>query len=75
MHFYDWAYFYDDSTVSKTVEELRRDPPEYIIDSVQPPLFERSDRVPEIDRLLSERYEYVGRIEFADVYRLIAGGR
>lgn len=72
-YFYDWAYFYDTSTIPKTVEELRRNPPEYIIDSVQPPLFEPSDRAPEIDRLLAERYEFVGRIEFADVYRLRDG--
>ena len=69
-YFYDWAYGYDKGTALTTVNDLRRDPPEYIIDSVQPPLFQPNDRDPEFDRLLAERYESVGHFEYADVYRL-----
>jgi 4-amino-4-deoxy-L-arabinose transferase-like glycosyltransferase len=68
--FYDWAYTYDVKTLEKTIEVLRRAPPRYIVDTVQPPLFKESDRSPEFDAFLRERYVLVGREYFADVYRL-----
>jgi 4-amino-4-deoxy-L-arabinose transferase-like glycosyltransferase len=73
-YFYDWAYFYDERTVSVTVEALREARPVYVIDSVQPPLFEPYQRPAEVERLLAEDYEYVGRLYFADLYRLKSRG-
>lgn len=72
QYFYDWAYQYDPATVSPTIEALRRERPVYIVDSVQPPLFEPAQRPPAFQRLLEENYEYEGRVYFADVYRLKA---
>ncbi|MBI2914013.1 MAG: glycosyltransferase family 39 protein [Chloroflexi bacterium] len=74
-YFYDWAYVYDESTLPQTIEQLRRDPPLYIVDSVRPPLFQDADRHAAFDAFLEERYEYVGRVEFADVYRLSGNPR
>lgn len=69
-YFYDWAYTYDENALAETLDILRQDPPLYIIDSVQPPLYELSERSPSFNAFLRERYEYVGHIYFADVYRL-----
>jgi 4-amino-4-deoxy-L-arabinose transferase-like glycosyltransferase len=71
-YFYDYVYSYDPETVRATVAALRAEKPAYIIDSIQPPLFQPSDRPPEFDRLLSEDYEYEGHLYFADLYRLKA---
>jgi 4-amino-4-deoxy-L-arabinose transferase-like glycosyltransferase len=72
-HFYDWAFLYDDKALAETIDVLRQEPPVYIIDSVQPPLHDMSERSPAFGQFLRERYEYVGHIYFADVYRLKAG--
>ncbi len=69
-YFYDWAYVYDESTLPETIEQLARDPPLYIVDSVQPPLFGATDRHAEFDAFLREHYDYVERVAFADIYRL-----
>jgi 4-amino-4-deoxy-L-arabinose transferase-like glycosyltransferase len=68
--FTDWAYLYDPGTLGETIEDLRREPPRYIIDTVLPPLFEETDRAPEMERLLADKYRYVGRVKFADIYEL-----
>lgn len=70
QYFYDWVYSYDPSTVTSTVDQLRQDPPKYIVDSVQPPLFSQADREPELDTLLAESYQFVDTVEFAKIYRL-----
>ena len=69
-YFYDYVYSYDPETVGLTIDALRAEKPVYIIDSIQPPLFQPSDRPPEFDRLLSEDYNYEGHVYFADLYRL-----
>lgn len=69
-YFYDWAYLYDDTTLPTTVEALRQAKPVYVIDSTQPPLFESEPQPQLLKELLAEDYQYVGRIYFADVYRL-----
>jgi 4-amino-4-deoxy-L-arabinose transferase-like glycosyltransferase len=71
-YFYDYVYSYEAETVHATIDELRAAKPAYIIDSIQPPLFQASDRPPEFERLLSEDYEYEGHLYFADLYRLKA---
>jgi 4-amino-4-deoxy-L-arabinose transferase-like glycosyltransferase len=72
QYFYDWAYQYDETTISVTIEALRRERPAYIIDSIQPPLFEPGQRPPAFQKLLDDEYEYEGRLYFADLYRLRA---
>lgn len=69
-YFYDWAYTYDENALAETIAVLREQPPVYIIDSVQPPLYDLSERSSAFGQFLRERYEYVGHIYFADVYRL-----
>jgi len=71
-YFYDWAYWYDESTLTETIEELRQTRPVYIIDSAQPPLFEDYERYhpPVFRQFLQENYEYVGKVYFADIYRV-----
>ncbi len=69
-YFYDWAFIYDETKLTETINVLRESQPAYIIDSMQPPLFKLSERSPEFESLLAERYTYVGHIYFADVYRL-----
>ncbi len=71
-YFYDYVYAYDEDTVRVTIEALRSARPAYIIDSIQPPLFEPAQRPAAFQKLLDEEYQYVGRIYFADVYRLKA---
>jgi 4-amino-4-deoxy-L-arabinose transferase-like glycosyltransferase len=71
-YFYDWAFRYDEETLTELLAELRDGKPVYIIDSIQPPLFPEDGhyRPPEFSEFLRENYEYVGRFHFADVYRL-----
>ena len=53
---------------------MRQTKPVYIIDSLQPPLFEPTEKKPdELAAFLSQDYVYEGRIFFSDVYRLKAG--
>jgi len=72
-YFYDWAYQYDPTTIAATIEALQQDRPAYVIDTIQAPLMEPEQRPPEFTVLLHEHYDYVGRIHFADIYRLKAG--
>lgn len=71
-YFYDWAFRYDEETLPELMADLRDGKPIYIIDSIQPPLFpeDGSYRPAEFSEFLRENYDYVGRIHFADVYRL-----
>ena len=69
-HFYDYVYAYDEETVRLTIDALRAEKPVYIIDTIQPPLFEPSQRPAQFDRLLAEQYRYEGRVHFAALYRL-----
>ncbi len=70
--FYDWAYDYDEKTVDKAIAELGRNQPTYIVDTKIAPLFDDWDREPQFDAFLERRYEYVGRVAFADIYRFKA---
>ena len=71
-YFYDWALWYDKSALSQTMGALRQEKPVYIIDSLLPPIFKDYPQYhpPAFMALLSEDYDYVGRVYFADVYRL-----
>ena len=70
QYFYDWAYQYDDKTLVETVDLLRVERPAYILDSALPPLFPPGPRPQVLKDLLDDDYEYIGRLYFADLYRL-----
>ena len=71
-YFSDWPFWWDDQTLNQTVAALRLTRPVYLIDSALPPLFPdyRQYHPPVLMSLLQTDYDYVGRIYFADVYRL-----
>lgn len=71
-YFADWPFWWDEMTLYGTVKALRETKPVYIIDTAQEPLFEDYQKYhpPVLMNLLREEYEYVGRLYFADIYRL-----
>jgi len=71
-YFSDWPFWWDERTLYGTIKALRTTKPVYIIDTAQPPLFEDYEQYhpPVLMNLLNEDYEYVGRLYFADIYRL-----
>jgi hypothetical protein len=71
-YFTDWPFWWEDRTLYETIKELRLTRPVFIVDTVQQPLYEdMSDyRAPEFRSFLDKNYEYVGRLEYADIYRL-----
>jgi hypothetical protein len=79
-HFYDRQFWLDPSTLTETIEVLRAERPAYIVDTVMrtSPLPELgvTARVgpnyypPEFAALLVDYYEFVGRVLYADIYRL-----
>lgn len=70
-HIYDRSFWLEKGTLAETIEELRRTRPVYIVDSLQEPLYDYAQHhPPEWQRFIQENYEYVGRLYFADVYRL-----
>ncbi len=71
-YFYDWVLEYDEEALAEVIAGLRAARPAYFIDSAQAPLFEDwgAAHPPELRAFVSEYYDYVGRIYFADVYRL-----
>ena len=73
-YFSDWPFWWDERTLYGTIKALRTTKPVYIIDTAQPPLFEDYAQYhpPVLMNLLSEDYEYMGRMYFADIYKLKA---
>jgi 4-amino-4-deoxy-L-arabinose transferase-like glycosyltransferase len=71
-YFSDWPFWWDESTLYGTIKALRTTKPVYIIDTAQPPLFEDYAQYhpPVLLNLLTEDYDYVGRMYFADIYKL-----
>ncbi len=71
-YFYDWVLEYKEEALAEVVADLELARPVYFIDSVQAPLFDdwAAAHPPELRAFVSENYDYVGRIYFADVYRL-----
>lgn len=71
-YFSDWPFWWDERTLYGTIKALRTTKPTYIIDTAQPPLFEDYAQYhpPVLMNLLEEEYEYIGRMYFADIYRL-----
>jgi hypothetical protein len=73
-YFSDWPFWWDEKTLYGTIKALRTTKPVYIIDTAQPPLFEDYEQYhPDVlVNLLDEEYDYVGRLYFAEIYRLKA---
>ncbi len=71
-YFYDWVYQYEEGSLDKVIGDLEETKPVYIIDSLQAPLFKDwyESHPAEFTEFLDAHYDYVGRIYFADVYRL-----
>lgn len=70
--FYDWVLKYEAAPMHEIIADLETARPVYVIDSLQAPLFENwhTSHPAEWQQFLSGGYDYVGRVEFADVYRL-----
>jgi hypothetical protein len=70
-YLFDDLFLADESLVEDTLEELRGDTPVFVIDSARygEPGEHRYDRS-DFDQFLSERYEYLGKMYYADIYRL-----
>jgi hypothetical protein len=68
---YDRPFWLDPPALDEAIAELKQARPALIIDSLQPPMFARpSFHPPAIRELLAGDYEFVGRVAFANVYRL-----
>jgi hypothetical protein len=70
-YFADHTFWWDEETLYETIKALRASRPVYIIDTALPPLFDYEESHPPVlTNLLGEKYEYVGRLYFADIYKL-----
>jgi len=71
-YFSDWPFWWDEMSLYETIKALRITRPVYIIDTAQEPLFQDYQKYhpPVLMNLLNEHYDYVGRLYFADIYRL-----
>ena len=72
-YLYDRPFWQDPPTLDRAMADLRAHPPVLILDSLPPP--GRGEPYAEYHPqvyldFLAERYEYAGRVEFAEVYRL-----
>jgi len=70
-YLFDHVFLADESLVTDTLKELQEEPPTLIIDSARygPPQDHRYDRSG-FDQFLADRYEYLGKMYYADIYRL-----
>jgi len=70
--FYDRPFWLDHSTLIETIASLRRARPEYIIDTQPGDAWDYHP--PELMALLAQQYDYVGKLAYADLYRLKVAG-
>jgi len=70
-YLFDDVFLADESLVKDTLKELQEKTPTLIIDSARygPPRDHRYDRSG-FDHFLADRYEYLGKMYYADIYRL-----
>jgi len=69
-YLYDLAFPADESNIEHALQELNEDMPTFVIDSAR---YEtRSDSYDRsgFDQFLADHYEYLGKMYYADVYRL-----
>jgi hypothetical protein len=71
-YFYDWVLEYDEDALAQIITGLGEAKPAYIVDSAQAPLFDdwEAAHPPILTEFLAENYQYMGRVYFADVYKL-----
>jgi 4-amino-4-deoxy-L-arabinose transferase-like glycosyltransferase len=69
---YDRSFWLDQATFAEAMSDLRADPPALIIDSLSVDLVgNRAGDLPaEFTRFLYQNYDYVGRLHYAQIYRL-----
>jgi len=72
-YLFDHVFLADQSLVDDALEELQEETPAFVIDSARygPPREHRYDRS-DFDQFLADRYEYLGKMYYADIYRLKA---
>jgi len=68
--FYDRPYWLDSATLTETIASLRKARPEYVVDTVGGEPWDYHP--PELVALLGQQYDYVGKLEYAQLYRLKA---
>jgi 4-amino-4-deoxy-L-arabinose transferase-like glycosyltransferase len=70
-YLFDHLFLADESLVEDTLKELKEETPTFVIDSARygPPRKHRYDRSG-FDQFLADRYEYLGKMYYADIYRL-----
>jgi len=70
-YLFDQPFLADESLIQDALAELQESTPAYVIDSARYArphnhLYDRSG----FDQFLAERYEYLGKMHYADIYRL-----
>ena len=70
-YLFDHVFLADPSLVEDTLKDLQEETPTFFIDSARygPPDKHRYDRSG-FDQFLADRYEYLGKMHYADIYRL-----
>ena len=66
--FYDRPYWLDAATLTETIASLRQARPQYIVDTQPGDAWDYHP--PELMALLAQQYDYVGKVQYADLYRL-----
>ena len=71
-YFYDWVLEYDQDSLTQIIQGLREARPAYIVDSEQAPLFDdwNAAHPPEFQQFIEDNYNYMGHVNFADIYML-----
>jgi len=69
-YLYDLAFVADEGRVEKALEDLKEDTPIFVIDSARYEIRSDSYDRSGFDQFLANRYQYLGKMYYADVYRL-----
>ncbi len=69
-YLYDLAFPADESNIEHALQELNEDMPTFVIDSARYEIRSDSYDRSGFDQFLADRYEYLGKMYYADVYRL-----
>ncbi len=69
-YLHDLPFVADYSRVEKALEDLKEAPPVFVIDSARYEIRRDSYDRSGFDQFLADRYEYLGKMYYADIYRL-----
>jgi len=69
-YLFDLPFVADYSRVEKALEDLKEEPPAFFIDSARYEIRSDSYDRSGFDQFLADRYQYLGKMYYADVYRL-----